>query len=424
MGGTYKELRLWLRECRAVFMGHHEWRQLRASMVADQRRGTTNRLLIVPCDPWSVVGSRGDEAMIVAVVQQITAKYPNSEIAVVTANEKGSIAVRALGLTPLQAWRGPRLLHGICAAFERFDPDWAVILGADVMDGYYSPSTSLALTALADVLARSGCRTSILGFSFNSAPSRSLEYAFAKLSPQVKVNVRDPISLERFTKFTPTKARLVSDAAFMLRPENNFPEYQTAVDWVNQQHQAGNHVLVINVHPMLIKDARNEQVLQLAATFADVLARLAATRPVSFLFLPHDYRGHVGDHRCLGPMFEQLSPILANRVFHLAEEHSATELKALAGLADGVISSRMHLAIAALGMGVPVFVLTYQDKFQGLFRHFDLPEWLMMPAPRDTEPAELLARLERFVDELSVLRIRVAEKWPAVLELSRLNLDM
>jgi len=240
----------------------------------------------------------------------------------------------------------------------------------------------------------------------------------------VVINVRDPVSLERFARFTPTKARLVADAAFMLSPETNFPKYQTTLDWVKQQHQAGNTVLGVNVHPMLIKNARDEEVLQLATGFAGTLARLGMMRPVSFMFLPHDFRAGFADNRCLDPMAKQLCPLFSNRILHLGSARTAAELKALAGLTDGVVSSRLHLAIAALGMGKPALVFNYQDKFQGLLRHFGLSDWLVMPAPDDSNSAELLATLGQFVDELSALRSQVVEKLPAVLALSKLNLDI
>src|SRR5574344_391976 len=59
---------------------------------------------------------------------------------------------------------------------------------------------------------------------------------------------------------------------------------------------------------------------------------------------------------------------------------SAPELKALCGHLDCLFTSRMHLAIAALGRGKPVAAFAYQGKFTGLFRHFDLPEDLILPS--------------------------------------------
>jgi len=424
MGGVYKEMRRRFKEYRKVCEGYREWQRLQSKAIAAPSSRAPCRLLIVPADPWNVTGSRGDEAMIMLLVRYFASTYPEAHIAIITADEKGSSAVRSLGLTPLQAWCGPHVLRGICEAAAHFDPDWAVIIGADVMDGYYSAAFTLTLVATADLLARRGCRTAILGFSFNRAPRQSLKRAFARISPQVVINVRDPVSLERFARFTPTKARLVADAAFMLSPETNFPEYQTTLDWVKQQHQAGRTVLGVNVHPMLIKNARDAEVLRLATGVAGTLARLGMTRPVSFMLLPHDFRAGFADNRCLDPMAKQLCALFSDRIRHLGSARTAAELKALAGLADGVVSSRLHLAIATLGMGKPALVFNYQDKFPGLLRHFGLSDWLVMPAPDDSNAAELLARLGRFVNELCALRSRVVEKLPVVLALSRLNLDI
>jgi polysaccharide pyruvyl transferase WcaK-like protein len=98
------------------------------------------------------------------------------------------------------------------------------------------------------------------------------------------------------------------------------------------------------------------------------------------------------------------------------------QLKAIAGLADGVLTGRMHLAIASLGMGVPVVALTYQGKFEGLFRHFDLPSWLLLSPAQTLRPGLLEQTLERFIDELPSLRTSVAAHWPTVLAASQRNL--
>ena len=41
-------------------------------------------------------------------------------------------------------------------------------------------------------------------------------------------------------------------------------------------------------------------------------------------------------------------------------------------MVDLVLTGRMHLAIAALGMGTPPLCVAYMDKFEGLFHLFDI----------------------------------------------------
>jgi polysaccharide pyruvyl transferase WcaK-like protein len=72
-------------------------------------------------------------------------------------------------------------------------------------------------------------------------------------------------------------------------------------------------------------------------------------------------------------------------------------------------------------MGVPVLCLTYQDKFEGLYNHFDLPrEHLLPPKIFDTEGALEDAML-RFLSALPDLRRTVAQEQPRVAELAQTN---
>src|SRR5690606_15553883 len=119
---------------------------------------------------------------------------------------------------------------------------------------------------------------------------------------------------------------------------------------------------------------------------------------------------------------EGIDPALRNRVLALRTELSAGELKQIAGGVDVLFTGRMHLSIAALGMGTPAGWATYQSKFEGLARHFDAPDWLLL-SPQDAQnPDKLHAVLARLIDERTALRQLVADRLPSVKELSNLNL--
>lgn len=420
-----QRLRALVRDRRIVGAQYRTWEQLKRQAESSPLVPNAKpRLLVVPCDAWSVIGSRGDEAMIVASIETLSKRHPGLEVGIITADAGTSEVVRRMGHTPLEYWRGPELLKNLYQAAETFAPTWAIILGADVMDGYYSPSTSLALLSSADLLARRGVKTSLLGFSFNKRPSPLLRKAFSTLSPKLNVNVRDPISLGRLREFAPkVDARLVADAAFMLTPDPNSSSYPGVSAWVAGRKAAGDTVVGINLHPMLIKNATQSQIDGLAVQFGAVLNQIAKEFPVSFLLLPHDYRSRVNDRSCLAPLAEQLKPRGEARVRFVETEHSAAELKALVGLADALISSRMHLAIGALGMKVPVFAFSYQDKFHGLMRHFELEDWLIVPPPSAGNRESLLEGIRRFVREHGALHEQVAAKLPAVKACSQRNLS-
>jgi polysaccharide pyruvyl transferase WcaK-like protein len=98
---------------------------------------------------------------------------------------------------------------------------------------------------------------------------------------------------------------------------------------------------------------------------------------------------------------EMLTPDFADRIHSMPVTLDSWEIKALSGQVDLVLTGRMHLAIAALGMGTPAFCTVYQGKFEGLMQMFELEgmtitpsrmdsaEWRCRAGPRDgTAPAD------------------------------------
>lgn len=412
--GPLRKLRVWM----AVRRMRHTIDAYRTTPV--QHDGV-RRLLIMPSDAWTLVGAKGDEAMMQAVVGRLRATVSALEVAVVTASAAAHEAASSLGFTPVPAWSCP-LAEGI-ELIESYAPDSMVVVGADVLDGYYSPVTASRMLLMAEAAARGGAHVSILGFSFNEQPSENMRAVFDLLSPSIAINVRDRISLERFSRFSQAPARLVADSAFLLQPDDGSAEVRKIGHWAMQRKDVGDTVIGFNIHPMLVRDATAEQITALVASAVTALRQLSRDRDVSVLLLSHDYRGTGGDDVCLEAIASALSAELRMRLLYPTARFSAAQLKAIAGYASGIVTGRMHLAVAALGMQIPVAALTYQDKFQGLFAHFSYPERYLLPPDRAVDSAQLAAMLEDFVDNLPYLAARVSEHLPAVTAAAELNLE-
>lgn len=396
-----------------------EWHTLAAELT-EQWSGTAERLLIFPSDPWTLIGAVGDDAMISATIGFIRARNPDAQVRVATASDHAEAMCRTKGWEPIRLWREPFSMAHAVAAFRDYRPTVTAALGADVMDGYYSPFISMQLLALSDLAARLGAHATLLGFSFNRSPHPALAPLFGQLHPRVQINLRDEISFERFRTFTHAEARLTADSAFLLEPAD-LGFAADALAWADAERAAGRIVLGFNIHPMLFPNATQAQVDAIIAAAVAGLREVAAARPVSFVMTPHDYRGTDGDARCLRTIADALASDDNVRVHYLDGQHSAAQLKAFAGSLDGVVAARMHLLIATLGSGRPVAAVTYQDKFAGLYRHFGIADSLML------SPADLIAggRLAPMIIELAD-RIaeeteRVQRLLPGVRELSAQN---
>lgn len=377
-------------------------------------------LLIFPSDPLDIVGAVGDDAMISATIEHFRQDYSDLRITVLCLPGAAEQIVRSRGWEPVPIPDLGDFPRAMANLFATGKYDALVMLGADVMDGYYNPDFTKQLLVAADLAAKSGLRSIILGFSFNATPDPTLEPFFASLDKRVSLNARDAISLERLTRFAQCQARLVADSAFTLRPGQIDQETES---WIRNEREAGRRVIGINLHPMLIRNADAEQIQRMVRLMADIVRAVDACGPLSWLLIPHDYRdaiGH-GDGVCLRPLMSKLSALQGIHCRYFDGMHRASTLKALTGHLDGVVTGRMHLAIAALGMGVPVLCLTYQDKFEGLFRHFGLPsEFLLAPVVLENE-VTLRDKLTYFIECLPKLTQQVQLKTPQVLELAESN---
>lgn len=400
-----------------------QWDQIRSRPIVGRSIVAADRLLIFPADPGAVIGSLGDEAMISVAVARYRTVNPSLQVDILCYRGEGERAVRELGFNPVVLPDTAEFVGAIDTLLRTGGYYALVALGADVLDGYYSAEYSRKLIATADIAARAGVQSLILGFSFNEAAAPELSAAFARLDPSVSVNVRDEISLERFLRFAPVRAQLVADAAFALPPGE---VDATVVSWIAQQRAEGRRVIGLNLHPMLIRGASARQIGDMVKTTAEAIVSANGKGRVAWLLVPHDYRDASGDGDgiCLRPLYEQLKSVEGLNCLYFEGRHRAATLKALAGKLDGVVTGRMHLAIASLGMGVPTLGLSYQGKFEGLYRHFGLPqEFLLAPSAFQSQGV-IGCALERFLAYLPELTARVSGERPKVLGLAEKNFAM
>lgn len=388
--------------------------------VYQDRNNPAKSLLIYPSDPSEIIGAVGDDAMISASIENFTREYGDLTISVFCKPGPAEDIVRSRGWEPIPIpilGVFPKVLNDLFSS-RKFDV--LVILGADVMDGYYSGIFSKQIIAAADIAAKSGIRCIILGFSFNASPDPTLSTCFARLDERVSLNVRDSISFERLKIFSPVKARLVADSAFTLKPSNIDGETQ---EWILNEKKNGRIVIGLNIHPMLVKNSNNTQVLRMVENMANAINAVSINHHASWMLIPHDYRDESGDGDgiCLRPLIDLLnaSPNIHCRYFE--GKHRASTLKALTSHLDGVITGRMHLAIAALGMGVPVLCLTYQDKFEGLFNHFAISNDYLLPPKSIENNLILQLKIESFLVNLPKLKMQIEQKRQQIIEISELN---
>ncbi len=403
-----------------------QWRHIIS--IVPQHVDCQERLVIVPCDPWTVGGSRGDEAMLMAVIQQYRLKNSRLPIDVVVCDEVGCEYIRHLPIENVMAlpiWNGPYPLARIYRAVLAQKASHVVLLGADCMDGHYSPLLSLTLLNLHDLFSRTPSMESrLLGFSFNDKPYRPLYFAFNHIANGTIINLRDPISCDRFRRKVSVHAGLVADAAFMLRSDRCFEGFNKLENWIRERRNGCRRTIIgFNFHPMLRNYGGAEDIKKDAVILAHNIEIILQERlNVDFVLIPHDNRSRLTDNLMLEVIYSYLhQKQLQDRVYYDAEVYRAPQLKAICSLIDGLISSRMHLAIAALGQGKSVMAASYQGKFEGLFQHFRLPDTYLLNPDVFISDA-MIPVFYSYLDHLRELTSQVEKMLPSVVQLSQKNL--
>lgn len=394
---------------------------LKGSITPTAKGSQLRRILIVPADPITLFGSIGDDAMITAVLQHARASNPDVEVDILVEGSNLVDATLQRGFVPVDIFGKPDFIQALAQQFLARKYDCVVVVGADAMDGYYHPLVSAKLLASADLAAAAGIQNVILGFSFNETPHPALAMFYRSLHPECSLKVRDAISLERLKSFAKTNAALVADSAFSLVPSE--PDEDTRA-WIARKRGEGYRVMGFNLHPMLFKNADSAQTETIIRRAVEGLQFAADARPVCWLLIPHDYREKIGDQAYLKAIAELVPGSKTDRVRYLDGKWSAPVLKGIAGQLDGLVSGRMHLAIAALGKGVPAICIAYQGKFEGLYRHFGLSAAnLLSPAAFLTQDGIKKALVE-FIDQSDEIRERVGKKLPDILAMSKSNFQV
>lgn len=345
-------------------------RRLRASATATPPLPeTASRIAIIAGDVSDPSGSLGDLAMFSALMQSLRAQNPASTFTII-GEQSHTIVVPGIGETPVvPAWSGKT---GTLAFDELIRRQHALfVMGADVLDGKYGAALVQRIVAYCNHSVQLGIPATMLGFSFNRNPRSPAVHALSRLHPKVAINIRDQPSLERFTRMVGIPARLCADSAFLMPPAAApLPEPEA---WIAAMRHEGRAPVGINLNAHALAPALAQVGLdRLIDHLAEQFMLAGEQNKLAFMLLPHDLKSQSGDV----VMLQALNEALQQRGFTHARYtpiDQPDKIKRLTGLLDLTITGRMHLVIASLGSGTPALSITYQDKFEGLYQHFDLP---------------------------------------------------
>lgn len=364
-------------------------------------------------------GSLGDEAMVrglIAYLKRLKPDWSLDLLSIYGGNRWPLIegVHEVITSIPLQEGAVQR------AFFSRYDMFF--LFGADVLDGHYSPNETMGCLRIVRLAARYGLHTTILGFSINEWLDENALEDLKALPERVTLCVRDPASFRRVGRLGIRKRTQVADVAFLMpSATGSYVTCETEM-WIAKQQDSGRKVAIVNLSSQVVIEAKQNGQTFLE-DFGKSVAELLSKHSLSVLLMPHDLRrGGVKAKSDVDIAMELASILKAQS----AKEHysifipsTADQAKRLAGLADFVITARMHLAIAALGMGTPVICLAYQDKFDGLMELFESGDFLVSPQSFDTVIFQ--QRCIDLMSDIEEISNRVRINLPRVMELAQAN---
>lgn len=364
--------------------------------------------------PAAAPGGTGDDAMVNGSIAALSGEYLGERISILVPNKYPAdfrFSPESEHLKLFSNWTHPAVEAAELNSYKR-----VYVLGADILDGAYNLPDAIKRIRLAGICSEQGQDSRIVGFSLNGNPHPAVLQEFKRLK-NVPLFLRDPLSYERAKRLIGGDIRLSADVAFLLEPMAG--KHSAAVERFAAQARAiGNRVYGLNIHDLLARFSPEGNFDKLISSIAGLIA---SRKDCSFVLIPHDYRKTVDDRAPLQRVYENLDLECRQRVQFLSEPIRAAEIKQICKSLDGVLTGRMHLAIAALGVGVPVMGIVYQGKFEGTLSYFDLDQEFLL-SPEQAADYELLKkRFGLWVAGAESASEKIRKNLPAVKKLAASN---
>ncbi|WP_273477127.1 polysaccharide pyruvyl transferase family protein [Faecalicoccus acidiformans] len=312
-------------------------------------------------------GNLGDEALILGVIKTIKKNYINSKISILHYSTNDGMLNEDVNLIPFNPDKLDQTFFDSVSQFERF-----YVLGADIMDGHYSNYSVIFPIQLCRILSKLDIKTNIISFSYNSHPTKYSKFLFKYLPNNIRISCRDFVSLDRLKKITNHDIECYPDIALTMPPSlmNNILE-NIKKDLFSNPNFVNKKKILINLNPLPF------QKNNLETKFLTISKNTISTLIKEGFFIclaPHVYRDGDSDLNAQKIVYSKLSKEEKSSVYVLDQKLHANEIKRLITYFDLVITGRMHMAIATIGMGQACGIVGYQGKCEGFINLFDLPK--------------------------------------------------
>lgn len=408
--------KIWLWNYKSIFHIFCKWypQSRLDGKFTDQASG----ILLIPPDTSSIGGSLGDQALLGGVVAALRHRGYKK---VMVLCKRGATPPPPMGISVslVHAWNDLRTISLLIKAIRASKA--VILIGADTLDGFYTPFYSEVQMLMAEFGYSQGCDSRIVSFSFNAKPHPRAITALRGLPDAVQLFVRDGVSADRVEFSTGHSTRRVADVGFLICPDLGCSLDNLIAIWAKDHKRNERTVVAWNISYHCLLQLDKEGVRKIIEASEYVIRQLISDCNAALVLVPHDFRKNGGDVQLLKNLKEKLEDLGDDRVLLLSNPYTASEIKAACRHFDFLFTGRMHLMIAALGMGVPSVAIASQGKFEGLFDHFGLNQSYIITAGLACNKADL----ERFIlahfYERDKIKEAILVRLPDVLKLSDRN---
>ncbi len=161
------------------------------------------------------------------------------------------------------------------------------------------------------------------------------------------------------------KVYLTADSAFNLNPV----PINVVLDILSREKigDIKRPLIGINASGLISKYRKSESKSnenEIITIFAEVIDDISKYLDASVILIPHVYSIGVSDKNVLNAIYNKIRN--KTKIYRIANEYSASELKGIIGLCDLFIGARMHSTIASTSMMVPTIGIAYSHKMYGI----------------------------------------------------------
>jgi polysaccharide pyruvyl transferase WcaK-like protein len=320
--------------------------------------------------------NHGAQAIVQTTIQIIRSKYPNAHIALSShfpkQDKEFNLDADAIYGPDTAAWESEKktvefikrreLARVMYAeALGKIDKDTVCLsVGGDV----FCYNNWHRLAVFQERATDEGAKSILWGCSVESSAitPEMLEVLYS----YDKIAVRESITYNTLSKHgLGSKLFLVPDPAFSLESE----PFNLTHDIVPKR------TVGINISPLIIR----REVLSgiLFDNIYSLIRHIITQLGYNVMLIPHVMMTADNDFELLTEIWEGLSEDEKSKTFLLGGQHSAAEYKCAISQCESIVCARTHVSIAAYSLGIPVLVLGYSVKAQGIALDLGMDEYVL-----------------------------------------------